>query len=400
MKVTYRKFKNLIPPALLDDLAVDYNVNANNQVRLPGQLVFLCLLNGLLNHPDLSLRMLEQQYERITKSSCDHSSFGKRLAALNPKYFRAILSHLRSRIEPLLTRGDTQALKLRICDATIAVLSAKLLNFGIKANHGNKGEKRQVKSVVELSNEGLPDLLHICNNQSEFSDNKALGAIMISRAEPGDLWVFDKGCNGKRNLLDLHNTGSFWISPKSNQNVKILQVVYEQDAGVTPADIAEKRETYLVVDRVEEAIFARGGHERMRDFVNMKMIIIRCYRWNMRNKSWESFVLITNLPLSSCKTKAGPFTFKEVTDIYGRRWEIEVFFKLIKEHLGFEHLTSRNENGITIMILMAMITALLMKWYALQTQIKHGWKAVKFWLADDVREWTTRSINLMNVWEI
>src|SRR5690349_17954999 len=120
MKVTYRKFKSLIPASLLDELAVDYNVNTHNQVRLPGQLVFLCLLNGILNHPELSQRMLEEQYEKITRHRCDHSSFGKRLAALNPEYFRAILSNLHSRIGPLLTKGDTLALKLRICDATIA----------------------------------------------------------------------------------------------------------------------------------------------------------------------------------------------------------------------------------------------------------------------------------------
>lgn len=400
MKVSYSKFKSLIPASVLNALALEYKLNAKNQVKLPGQLVFLCLLNGILNHPELSLRMLEEHYKKITGKNCDHSSFGKRLAMLNPDYFRAILAHLHSCIGPLLTKTDMKSLKLRICDATIVTLSAKLLNFGIKANHGNKGEKRQIKSVVELSDEGLPNLLHICDNQSEFSDNKALGAIMISHAKADDLWVFDKGCNGKRNLLSLHESGTYWISPKSNQGVEVLEEIYEQDKGVTPADIADKRETDLVVDRVEEAIFASKHHENVRGIEFMKIIIIHCYRWNMRKKSWESFVLITNLPLSSCKTKAGPYTFEEVTDIYGRRWEIETFFKLIKEHLGFEHLTSRCENGITIMVIMAMITALVMKWYSLQTDIRNGWKAVKFWLADDVRAWTTRSINLMNVWEI
>ena len=382
---------------LLDKLAVEYNLNTNNQVKLPGQLVFLCLLNGLLNHPELSLRMLEVQYEKITGISCDHSSFGRRLATMNPDYLREILFHLHSRIGPLLTSADTKALKLRIIDATIVTLSAKLLDFGIKANHGGKGEKRQIKSVMELSNEGLPDLLHVCKDQPEFSDNKALGVTMLSHTSPGDLWVFDKGVNSMKSLLSLHKSGSFWITPKSNQGVKVLDVVFEQKQGLTPFDIQDKREPFCVIDRVEQAVFADDHDGEIAGLKSMEIIVIHCYRWDMRKKDWNPFVLITNLPLSKFKTKAGPFSFGEVLGIYKRRWEIETFFKLIKEHLGYEHLTSRSENGITLMILMSMITALIMIWYKQQTNVKNGWKAVKFWLADDVRTWTSRLMHIMQV---
>ena len=74
--------------------------------------------------------------------------------------------------------------------------------------------------------------------------------------------------------------------------------------------------------------------------------------------------------------------------MYRSRWAIEVFFKGIKQHLSFSHLTSRSENGIKVMIYMSLIAALLLIWYKQQTGIDRGWRSVKFWLADDVRRWT------------
>lgn len=383
--------------SLIDKLAIKYQVNARNQVKLPGQLVFLCLLNGLLNHPELSLRMLEEQYEKLSESNCDHSSFGKRLLSMNSGYFEAILAHLQSRIGSSISNGTAQALKLRIVDATITTLSAKLLDFGLKANHYGKREIRQVKSVIELSNEGLPNLLHICKDPSEFNDVIALGETMKSHTRKGDLWVFDKGCNKREVLLNLHNAGSFWITPHSQQGLKVLEDVYQQDEGTTPADITDYAQPPCVVDRVEQSIFANSRRDNPAGLESMLLVVIHCYRWDTRSKAWVAFTLMTNLPLSECKTKAGPYSFKEVTEFYRRRWEIETFFKLIKEHLGYEHLTSRSENGIRIMILMSMITSLLMIWYKQQTSIKNGWKAVKFWLADDARAWTQRSLHSMQV---
>ena len=51
-----------------------------------------------------------------------------------------------------------------------------------------------------------------------------------------------------------------------------------------------------------------------------------------------------------------PYTLAEW---YRRRWEIEVFFKFIKQHLSASHLVSRSENGIKVMIYMTLIVAAL-----------------------------------------
>ena len=58
------------------------------------------------------------------------------------------------------------------------------------------------------------------------------------------------------------------------------------------------------------------------------------------------------------------------------RWEIEVFFKFIKQHLNASHLVSRSENGIKVIIYMTMITAVLLLAYKKINRMS-GYKIMK-----------------------
>jgi hypothetical protein len=60
--LSYEPFHKLLSPARLRQLAISYQGDALNQVRLPGTTVFACLLHGLLHHPDLTQRLLEETY--------------------------------------------------------------------------------------------------------------------------------------------------------------------------------------------------------------------------------------------------------------------------------------------------------------------------------------------------
>src|SRR6266571_3473526 len=93
-------------------------------IKLPGQTVFLCLLNALVNHPVVSQRLLKATYEKVTGQTVDHSSFSKRLATVNPDYFEALYQHVYQKIQPLMAAHDERGLRLRRVDATTVVLSA------------------------------------------------------------------------------------------------------------------------------------------------------------------------------------------------------------------------------------------------------------------------------------
>ncbi len=53
----------------------------------------------------------------------------------------------------------------------------------------------------------------------------------------------------------------------------------------------------------------------------------------------------------------------DIAAIYQRRWEIELFFKFLKQHLNLKHIISRNENAMKVMIYITLILAILILAY-------------------------------------
>jgi hypothetical protein len=390
----------LFPPKLLDGLAVSYGVNAPNQVRLPGQTVFVCLLNVLVNHPMLTQRLLEETHQKLTGRHADHSSFGKRLALLKPTYFQALFRHLSRHLKPQMSVGDQRALRLRRVDATLVRLSAKLLDFGLYT--GPTGCKRSstpyrsVKSVFTLDGEaGFPDFLHLCRQPSDGNDNPALGDPMLEATQPGDLWIVDAGLTDRDRLLTLHQQQGFFLVPHTTQKLRVRDRLFhapEPKEAPPPPSLTNGQPPPFRLLRVETALFENSNDaccpKRQAKWAQLPLLVFHCQRWDQRTRAWKAWMLLTNLPLSEDGKQAGGFTLAEVPELYRRRWEIETFFKFLKQHLSYAHLTSRNENGIRVLIWMALIVAVLLFWYKQQTQIDRGWRSVKFWLAEEVRAWT------------
>ena len=399
----------MIPLAELDRLAVIHNVNAVNQIKLPGQVVFLCLLNTLLNGPKVTQRFLEAVYERWLIEDVHYSSFSKRLAVIKPAYFAALFRALHRRVQPLIRFGEERALRLRIVDATEVVLSAKLLSFGIHFRSGGKAgtghNKRHVKSVLTLSEEGWPDFLHLCREQKEASDNVALGDAMVEATQPGELWIVDGGLTDRDRMLAIHQKQGFFLVPHQQQRWRVLQrvcVAPTLDAEAERSALLEaaKEQARQAGKRlsppcrllgVEEAVFENSDDavrsSRQEQWAKMPLLVFLCERYDVRRGQWKPWVLLTNLPLSADGKQAGPYRLEEIPELYRRRWEIELFIKFVKQHLSYAHLTSRCANGIAVMIWMALIAAVLLIWYQRQTGNDRGWRVVKYWLSENAREW-------------
>jgi hypothetical protein len=144
--------------------------------------------------------------------------------------------------------------------------------------------------------------------------------------------------------------------------------------------------------RVERAVFenrqeARSAKKR-EQWAQLPLLVLHCERWDERTQRWQPLVLLTNLPLAADGEHAGPYAFAEVAELYRLRWEIETFFKFLKQHLSYAHLTSHSENGIRVMIWMALIAAVLLIWYKRVTGRADYWNVIKFWFAEQVRAWT------------
>lgn len=63
---------------------------------------------------------------------------------------------------------------------------------------------------------------------------------------------------------------------------------------------------------------------------------------------------------------------REIADLYKRRWQIELFFRLLKQTLKITHFIGRSENAVRIQIAVALIAFLLVHLLQKMTQAKHG----------------------------
>ena len=392
--ITIKSLMPLLSTKRLETLALKHQVDAKNQIRLPGTAVFVCLLNGLLNQEELTLRLLEETFTKMTGQHADHSSFGKRLKSLPSGYFAEIYEHLYEQLAPQMTPAESRALRLRWVDATLVTLSSKLLDFGLSSGTRKaRGSHKTVKSVLEVQQDGLPHFLHLCTKQAETADSVALGATMQAHAQENDLFIFDKGGEARPRLLALHQSRAFFLTPHGRQGLRIHAQVLGAPEAPLPVAAPAPGEAPFVVLGVQLGAFAPAAWAKEpAAWEQMPLVLVHGARFDSRTKKWTPLTLMTNLAYDPVTKQVSGFSFEELMEMYRRRWDIEILFKFLKQYLNYSHLTSRCQNGIEVMIYMSLIAALLLIWFQRQTGIDRGWRSVKFWLAEQTRQWTKQAL--------
>jgi Transposase DDE domain/Domain of unknown function (DUF4372) len=63
---------------------------------------------------------------------------------------------------------------------------------------------------------------------------------------------------------------------------------------------------------------------------------------------------------------------QEIADLYRLRWQIELFFRLMKQTLKITHFIGRSENAVRIQIAVALIAFLLLHMLQKMSKVKHG----------------------------
>ena len=78
---------------------------------------------------------------------------------------------------------------------------------------------------------------------------------------------------------------------------------------------------------------------------------------------------------------------KEIADYYRKRWDIEVFFRLLKQELNLSHRASMNKNRIEVIIYMNMTASMLLLIYKKVNDLGH--KTAKRRIAMEIRAMIT-----------
>jgi hypothetical protein len=287
-----------------------------------------------------------------------------RLAKINYQYFENIFIHLiRSPKLDAILFADKKILASKI-DSTIVILSSKLLKTGMDDNPG----KKSLKFTIEIT-QGIPVNLILFKEQKYLSEDNAMPEIIKRRTikKSLNIAIFDRGIQRKQTFVDFQNQNIYFISRVSTQKIVVIRDL--------PLQGADTQGLTIISDKIVK-FASDDGMER--GAVDTKFRVIAGV--NKQDNKTISFIANVNF-LTAC----------EIADLYKSRWEIETFFKFIKQELNFRHLLSRTENGIKVVMYLTMIAAILLTIYKKINKII-GWAAAKIYFMDELesgimREW-------------
>lgn len=329
----------------LEGLATRYGVNRYN-TKLTGELIFKGLMRLILLGKKTSLRMLEalinDGIDHFEPSpSVSYSGISKRLKDIKWSYFEALYQTLVNKLSSDL--GATNERTLHRFDSTIINLSGRLIKDGLKI--GGKASDSQIKVSVGLRQQ-LPTSVRFCTLQEESSEDLALvRAINEARVDSEDILLFDRGISKGETF------GEF--------EAKDYKFVTRLNVGRRYHVIKTHSVSSPIMEDLTVNLYAKGSK-------NPLPTALRLIK--MLNKEGQELWFLTNLFDMSAL---------EITELYRRRWDIEVFFKFIKQNLGYKHFLSHSMNGMRVYIYMVLITALVFLAYKLKTKLQ-GFKIPLF----------------------
>lgn len=340
-----QKILSLIPPKLLKDLAIETEVDVFTK-KLQGEVIFKLLLHCIISDKDNSLRTMASLYETLffrlinrnhQQKSIRFNSISTRLSVINPEYFEKLFENCVALYKQHLGEDKERIIRF---DSTIVTLTTKLLSVGYHLKAGDADRVRQLKFTVGFANK-IPEIVHFYYEQKYTSENVALKETLLTQAKQDteSIKVFDRGITARTTYDELTENEITFIS-RLNNNAKHKVIKAQENAKSFPIET----DTLTIINDNWCQLY--GSDKKAKHLVRRIAAI--------RKEDNEPIVFVTN-----DKT----LTANEVTALYKQRWDIEVFFKFIKQHLNFNHLINRSENGIKVVLYVTMIAAVLLLAY-------------------------------------
>ena len=171
----------------------------------------------------------------------------------------------------------------------------------------------------------IPAFIHI--SDGKLADIKALDLLVF---EPGAFYVMDRGYVDFARFYALHQAGAFFVT-----RAKALMVARRLYSN--PTD----RSSGVICD---QRIVLNGRHTDVKYPEHLRRIRFK------DPDSGKTLIFLTNntaLPaLSICA-------------LYKSRWQVELFFKWIKQHLRIKHFLGNSENAVKTQLWCAVATYVL-----------------------------------------
>jgi hypothetical protein len=216
--------------------------------------------------------------------------------------------------------------KIHAVDSTIVQLCANSIDW---AKYRSRKAAAKVHLRLDLRS-FLPSFLII----GKGSQNDATQAEQLCKSlKEGEIVVMDKGYNDYSFFDRLDKNGVWWVTrAKDNMEYEVIEDISTGKKGIVKDQLVHlpgASNPDMTVRRVE-AYVEVDGEERLMVFIT-------------NNEDWSP---------------------RTVCDLYRRRWDIEVFFKQIKQVLHISNFLGYSANAVIWQIYSALLMYLLLRYQA------------------------------------
>jgi hypothetical protein len=198
--------------------------------------------------------------------------------------------------------------------------------------------KGGVKAHVLLDHDDyMPSYVLI--SEAKMHDSKVLALLNL---QPGSIVAMDRAYNDYKQFARWTKGGVYFVTRMKDNAV--YEVVQEHNVPL---------HRNIISDQI---IRLTGQQAQKKCPYELRRIVV----WDPENE--REIVLLTNHL---------DFGATTIADIYKERWQIELFFKALKQNLRIRSFVGTNENALRIQIWTALIAMLMLKW--LHHLSKAGW---------------------------
>lgn len=326
---------------IIKDTNIDYQVK-----KLYGRNMFYLLLYGLLESTKTSLRSLEDVFNstkfkvifNLDKNlNTKYNSISDRLSTMNVDFFKEVFELLYNKFSKCYNEKESLSYNITRVDSTMVAEVANKISDGMVVGTKKENGIKQIKYTLSLTNL-LPSSVEVFTGQSYLSEDIAIPEAILAHADKSkdNVFVFDRGVQSRKAFNEIDEQRLNFVT---RLNIPIRKQVIE--AFDVPE--GEKVNNLTIISDEKVYLFDKNG-KKSKPF---RLIMTK-------NEKCEELAFLTNM--------FEP-TIKDIIGIYKRRWDIEVFFRFIKQELRFSHFISTSINGIKIVLYMTLILSMLVLLY-------------------------------------
>jgi len=275
-------------------------------------------------------------------SSLSKNALSKRLKGIPWYLFRGVYNHLLERYQEKLDVRDMKYLgrfkDAFAVDGSVIALCKRMQGVFDSVHQGRASLKLNTKYSLKVAAVTKLQVSHGKRHDSRFS---------FVTKEANCLYLVDLGYWSFRLMKKIIGAGSFFVMRlKSNCDPLIVQVANQELhhlVGRRLSEINNFLATQVALGTIDLTVqLSKAKNPHLTDGVRLVGLF--------HEEQWRFYV--TNI-FEAC------FTPQLIYDLYAQRWQVEIFFNLIKHVLNLDNIISQTKNGIMIEIYSALIFYLL-----------------------------------------